>query len=38
MKTTAKKGFFISLKILSSKFDPAEIRFIQKAFIEERGA
>jgi hypothetical protein len=27
-----------TLKILSSEMDPAEIRFIQKAFIKERGA
>ncbi len=25
-------------KVLSSEMDPAEIRFIQKAFIKERGA
>jgi hypothetical protein len=27
----------LPLKILSSEMDPAEIRFIRKAFIEERG-
>jgi hypothetical protein len=36
--TTGKRTFHLGLKVLSSEMDPAEIRFIRKAFVKEKGA